>query len=69
MMVSKINSKNAYTDIYPIHNFDNKESALPQSLLDIINSRNGNVLYYSYGNYNNQMAGKTTLIIDLGRVQ
>ncbi|WP_406602797.1 RluA family pseudouridine synthase [Metamycoplasma sualvi] len=24
MMVSKINSKNAYTDIYPIHNFDNK---------------------------------------------
>lgn len=57
------------TQVLVIHNFDNKESALPQSLLDIINSRNGNVLYYSYGNYNNQMAGKTTLIIDLGRVQ
>ena len=57
------------TQVLVIHNFDNSSSALPQSLLDIISANDGKVLYYSYEGYANIMEPKTTLIIDLGRVE
>lgn len=59
---------NYSNQVLVIHNFDNATSKLPQSLLDLISSRDGKVLYYSYGSYSNVMEAKTTLIIDLGRV-